>query len=278
MPDSIRSTSGEPLNALYGFANFLIGLLEKSKGEYFAIAFDESLDTSFRNQLYPAYKSNRESPPDELLNQFNLCKQLAGLLGLSVFSSCKFEADDLIGTIAGKMRPKNFRMIFVSSDKDLAQLMEPSDIFWNYASDLQLRIGDIKKKYGVHARQIRDWLALAGDSIDNIPGVPGIGNKTAARLLERYESLEGIYKNLAKIRESNLRGSNRIHALLNDHMELALVSQQLATIHTGASIQCTVRTLKRKNIRPNRIHEFCDQIGSGNNLRNRLLGTKIKYT
>lgn len=271
MPDTIVGNNGQPLNAVYGFANFLTGLLEKSRGEYFAVTFDESLDTSFRNELYPAYKSNREQAPDELKHQFALCKQLAQTLGLATYSSNKYEADDLIGSIARKMRPKNFRMVFVTSDKDIAQLMEPGDAFWNYAKDLRMLVSDIKPTYGVHAKQIRDWLALAGDSVDNIPGVPGIGNKTAAALLEKFKSLDGIYQKIHKVPGSGLRGSKRIHSLLTEHREMAFLSKDLATINTSAPISCPVASLKKKRIREKNVHKFCDDIGTGKNLRSRLL-------
>jgi len=274
MPDTIQSSAGLPLNAVYGFANFLIGLHEKSHGEYYAIAFDESLDHSFRNEIYPAYKANREQPPDELRHQFELCKKLAQVLGFATFSSNRDEADDLIGTIARKMRPKNFRMVYVTSDKDIAQLMQSTDIFWNYAKDNKLKVGDVKSKYGVHARQVRDWLALAGDSVDNIPGVPGIGNKTAASLLEKFNSLDGIYKKLHKVPDSGLRGSKRIHSLLIAHKKMAYLSRELATINTKASLNCPVASLKKKRMRTKDVHDFCDAIGTGNNLRNRLLNMK----
>lgn len=274
MPDTIVSSSGESLNAVYGFANFLIGLLEKSKGEYFALAFDESLESSFRNDLYPDYKANREQPPEDLKNQFALCKKLAQIMGFATFSSNKYEADDLIGAITKKMRPKNFRMVYVTSDKDIAQLMQSTDIFWNYAKEVKLKIKDIKPKYGVHARQIRDWLALAGDSVDNIPGVPGIGNKTAASLLDSFNSLEGIYKKLHKIPDTGIRGSKRIQSLLTEHKEMAYLSQTLATIHSRAPVSCPVSLLKKKQVKSKDVHVFCDEIGTGTNLRSRLLGTK----
>ncbi len=274
MPDSIKGSSGQPLNAVYGFANFLLGLHEKSQGQYYAITFDESLDQSFRNEIYPAYKANRERPPDELKHQFKLCKKLAQALGFATFSSNRDEADDLIGTIARKLRPKNFRMVYVTSDKDIAQLMQSTDIFWNYAKDDKLKVRDIKSKYGVHARQLRDWLALAGDSVDNIPGIPGIGNKTAASLLDKFNSLDGIYKKLHKVPDSGLRGSKRIHSLLTAHKEMAYLSQELATINSKAKINCPVAGLRKKPTRARDIHNFCDEIGTGNNLRNRLLKTK----
>jgi len=274
MPDTIQSSAGLPLNAVYGFANFLLGLHEKSRGQYYAIAFDESLDQSFRNEIYPAYKANREQPPEELRHQFELCKKLAQVMGFATFSSNQDEADDLIGTIAKKLRPKNFSMVYVTSDKDIAQLMQSTDIFWNYAKDEKFKVRDIKTKYGVNARQIRDWLALAGDSVDNIPGIPGIGNKTAASLLAKFNSLEGIYKQLHKIPGSDLRGNKRIHALLIEHKRMAYLSLELATINTKAKINCPVAGLRKKTIRAPDVHDFCDEIGTGNNLRNRLLNMK----
>lgn len=274
LPDSIQSSSGLPLNAVYGFANFLLGLHEKSRSQYYAVAFDESLDQSFRNEIYPAYKANREQPPEELRHQFKLCKKLAQVLGFATFSSNRDEADDLIGAIARKLRPKNFRMVYVTSDKDITQLMQSTDIFWNYAKDEKFKVRDIKLKYGVNARQVRDWLALAGDSVDNIPGIPGIGNKTAACLLDKFNSLDGIYKKLHEVPDSGLRGGKRIHSLLTIHKDMAYLSRELATINTKARISCPVAGLRKKTIRAQDVHDFCDEIGTGNNLRSRLLNMK----
>ncbi len=152
--------------------------------------------------------------------------------------------------------------------------MQSTDIFWNYAKDEKFKVRNIKSKYGVHARQIRDWLALAGDNVDNIPGIPGIGNKTAASLLAKFNSLDGIYKNLHKVPSSGLRGSKRIHSLLTVHKEMAYLSQELATINAKAKLSCPVVSLKKKRPHTRDVHEFCDEIGTGNNLRNRLLKTK----
>ena len=271
LPDSILDNEGRPVNAVYGYAYFLCQLLEQTKPTHIAAAFDESLNSSFRNKIFPDYKSNRESAPEDLKYQFMLCRKLTEVLGIRSFSSKRYEADDLIGTLASRMRKNNFRSVFVTSDKDLSQLVKRGDVFWNYAKDTRYTYATCKKNFGVKPEQMIDFLALAGDSIDNIPGVPGVGGKTAITLLEKHGSLNMIYKNLHKVSDSNIRGAKRIHDLLKENQSLAFVSQQLATIACNAPIKAGVRKLSYTAPTTMRINRFCTQYGLGNKLRDRLL-------
>ncbi len=271
MPDSIVNSNGDAVNAVYGYAYFLCQLLEKTQATHIAAAFDESLSTSFRNKIYPLYKANREKAPDDLKYQFMLCKKLTEILGVSAFSSKRYEADDLIGTIANNVSKHGFSTIFVTSDKDLSQLVKQGDYFWNYAKDIKHSYKDCRKVFGVKPEQMVDFLALAGDSIDNIPGVAGIGAKTAIVLLNKYGSLEKIYANLEKIKNSKLRGALRIHDLLKQHQELAFISQQLATIVRNSPMKTGLKKLSYTSPTTMRINRFCTQYGLGNKLRQRLL-------
>lgn len=271
LPDSMVNADGQSVNAVHGYANFLCQLLEEVEPGYIAVAFDESLQTSFRNRIYSGYKANRETAPDELKNQFMLCRKLTEAMGVSTFSSKKYEADDLIGTIAQRMRRNNFNMVYVTADKDLSQLMRQGDCFWNFAKQQRHAYNDCREVFGVKPEQMIDYLSLCGDSVDNIPGVPGIGAKIAISLLAQYTSLDGIYKNIDTVKEGGLRGARRIHTLLLQHREQALMSRQLATIACNAPIKATVKGLQFTGSTSMRINRFCNKYGLGARLRNRLL-------
>lgn len=275
LPDSILDNNGNPVNAVYGYAYFLCQLLEQTKPSHIAAAFDESLNSSFRNKIYPDYKSNRDSAPDDLKYQFQVCRKLTEVLGITSFSSKRYEADDLIGTLAARMRKKSFQTTFITTDKDLSQLVKKGDTFWNYAKDLKHSYSHCKKAFGVKPEQMVDFLALAGDSIDNIPGVPGVGGKTAIALLEKHGSLTSIYDNLEAIRVSKMRGSQRIHDLLEENQQLAFISQQLATIVCNVPLKAGVRKLTYTSPSSMRVNRFCTQYGLGDKLRQRLLNFAV---
>ncbi|HLM54211.1 MAG TPA: exodeoxyribonuclease IX, partial [Pseudoxanthomonas sp.] len=175
MPDQFHDADGWPTNAVHGFARFLLELLERERPRHIVVAFDEALDSCFRNRLYPAYKGNREPAPDELRRQFVHCKALCSALGLSVLAHGEYEADDLIGSALHHARPRGFRGVIVSADKDMSQLLGEHDEQWDFARGLRWGLPGVKARHGVEAHQIADYLALAGDAVDNIPGVCGIG-------------------------------------------------------------------------------------------------------
>ena len=178
---------GNATHALYGFARFLSDLLEQVRPERIGVAFDLSLRsaTSFRNGIYPAYKANRESPPADLERQFALCREFCRHMGLAEFASAEYEADDIIGTLAARSRAAGLRNVLVTRDKDLSQLIRDGDVFWDYSGNTRYHYHDIGPRFGVAPELIADFLALTGDSVDNIPGVPGVGRKTAAELFAR---------------------------------------------------------------------------------------------
>lgn len=271
LPDSIIDRDGFPVNAVYGFATFITKLIRDTGADHFAVAFDESLSSSFRNRLYPDYKANREPAPADLKRQFGRCREITQALGIASFSSREFEADDIIGTIANKMRKRDFKMVYVTNDKDMAQLLKPGDLWWDFAKDKKYKHSDVKDRYGVTAKQIIDWLALAGDAVDNIPGVPGIGVKTAATLLDHYDSLDKLYNQLDHLAESNIRGAKRLSSLLEEHRESALLSRELATIHTEAEIKFSAPELRRQEIKQDQVTRLADEMDFGEEIRSRLL-------
>ena len=236
MPNEFTDEDGWPTNAVHGFARFLLELLERTRPQHIAIAFDEALDSCFRNGLYPAYKANRESAPEELKRQFVHCKALCVALGLPVLSHGQYEADDLIGSALARQRAHGFRGVIVSADKDLSQLLVEADEQWDYARNQRWSAGGVKDRHGVEAVQIADYLALTGDAVDNIPGVPGVGPKTAAVLLAHFGSLDALLERVDEVAFLRLRGAASVAAKIRTNREQALLWRRLTTIALDAPL------------------------------------------
>ncbi len=271
LPSSMVDSEGNPANAVYGYANFLAQFLTQNKAEYVAAAFDKSLTTSFRNEFYPAYKQNRDLPPPELEAQFESCMAITEAMGITKYVDNAYEADDLIGAVATKMRPQDFQIIILSSDKDLAQLLEGEDILWDYAKDRKLDREGVREFFGVPPEAIVDYLALLGDKVDNIPGVAGIGKKSASILLNELGSLENIYADLGKVETLKIRGVKRVVENLKTHRETAFLSQKLAQIALDAPAECSEDILSRNAVDQNRLNELCEKLKFGEGIRGRLL-------
>lgn len=236
IPPDLTDADGLPVNAVHGFTRFVFELLERCQPRHVVVAFDAALASSFRNELYPPYKANREPAPDELKRQFAHCAALCEALGLTVLVDNRHEADDLIGAALQRLHTRGLRGVIVSADKDLSQLLQAGDEQWDYARDQRWNAAGVKARYGVHAHQIADFLGLAGDSVDNIPGVPGIGAKTAATLLGHFGSLDALLARHAEIPFLRLRGAAMHARRLHEHRDMALLCRQLATIATDAPL------------------------------------------
>jgi DNA polymerase-1 len=271
MPPEFEDRDGWPVNAVHGFARFLLELLERQKPARIAIAFDESLDSNFRNEIYPDYKANRDAAPEELKRQFAHCQRLCHALGLPVLTDGRFEADDLIGAALGHVRRAGHAGLFISADKDLSQLLDTDDEQWDYARNERWRADGVKARYGVHAHQIADYLGLTGDAIDNIPGVPGIGAKTAATLLGHFGSLDALYERLGEVPYLRLRGSAQHAARLSEHREIALLSRRLATIDVSAPLPADFGTAERRPPNAAGLEAICEDLRFGPMTRRRLL-------
>lgn len=236
MPDEFRDAQGWPTNAVHGFARFLLDLLERERPAHIAIAFDEALDSCFRHRLYPPYKANREPAPAELKRQFAHCKALCAALGLVVLADRDYEADDLIGSALHRARPAGYRGVIVSADKDLSQLLGEHDEQWDYARALRWGADGVRARHGVHAHQIADYLALAGDAIDNIPGVAGVGAKTAAVLLAHFGSLDALLERIDEVAFLRLRGAAQVANRLREQRAQVLLYRQLTTVACDAPL------------------------------------------
>jgi 5'-3' exonuclease len=236
VPPEFFDTDGRPVNAVYGFTRFLLDFLDSARPSHIAVAFDESLTSSFRNAIYPEYKANRELPPDELREQFRYCKEVATTLGLHVMSHDSYEADDLIGSVVMGLRPFGYRAVIVSADKDFGQLIGEHDELWDYSKNQRWDARGVKDRLGVHPHQVADYLALCGDAVDNIPGVPGIGAKTAATLLGHFGSLDAICDRIEEIPYLRFRGAAAAYAKLKANLALARLSRSLTGIMCDAPV------------------------------------------
>lgn len=228
----IWSDDDRDLSAFYGFAQFLLRFLRQSRPVHIAAAFDESLFCGFRHTLYPAYKSNRELPDEDLALQLSACAELAQLLGVVSYGSRIYEADDIIGTLAARMRQDfNPDVCIVTRDKDLAQLLRGErDHLWDFSGNSRRFRKEIIQQYGIRPEQFPDYLGLVGDAVDSIPGVPGIGQVAATCLLRHFESMPLLYEHLDEVPQLSYRGAAKAPELLRRHEAQARLSRTLATI------------------------------------------------
>jgi len=271
-PDDLLDADGRPANAVHGFATFLCQLLERARPRHIGVAFDESLASSFRNRIYPPYKANREPPPPALERQMKSCRRLAEAMGMANYASDIYEADDLIGSLAAQLRPHGFRTAIVSRDKDLSQLLVQGDLLWDFANDRKVHFEQVRERYGAEPGQIADLLALAGDAVDNIPGVPGIGRKSAEALLAAFGSLDGVYAHLDEVPGLSLRGAKRVQGLLAEHRDQAYLSRRLTEISLEALAAAAPASLQRRPADADALREFGAYHGFGPGLQRRCLG------
>jgi 5'-3' exonuclease len=269
IPGSKQSPEGKPTNSVYVFTTKLIDLLKRAGPTHIAVAFDGSLTTSFRNEIYPAYKAQRELPPAELEAQLDACFEVTQALGLKAFIDDRYEADDIIGTLAAKFQKNDLHFVIVSGDKDLAQLVNSKTILWDFAKDRRFDAKAVRAHFGVKPEQIIDLLALQGDAVDNIPGVKGVGTKTAMALLGKFPHLEDIYSKLARVEQMEMRGAAAIRTRLEENREMAFLSKQLATIACRAPVKTTLRDLKHAGADRDKVLPLFDRLGFGK-IRDRI--------
>jgi 5'-3' exonuclease len=271
--DEFSNSVGEPTNAVYGFTGFLCSLLEQTQAEHIGIAFDESLTTSYRNEIYPEYKANREPAPEELKRQFKWARDVAESMGLNCFADQRYEADDLIGTLATHWRDRGHPVCIVTSDKDLTQLIEKKDTWWDFSRNQKLSHAKIKDKFGVFPEQIADYLALTGDTVDNIPGVPGVGPKSAAALLNHFENLDSVFERMDEVQHLSIRGAKSLHKKLGEHRHAAELARRLTVIETRVPSALENPNLTRSQLDEARLNRLFDEMAFGGMLRRRCLLT-----
>ena len=264
LPDTLRNNHDEPVNAVYGFIDFIGNFLQETNATHVSFAFDQSLTSSFRNTIYPPYKANRDPAPEELKRQFTYCRRFVEAAGFTLLSSDRYEADDLIGTAASHARTQGHNVTILSADKDLAQLINDDDMLWDYARNRKFNPKKVKEHFGVRPDQIADQLAIAGDKVDNIPGVPGVGMTTAARLLTKFETIEALIENIPAISDMGIRGAKRIQGLIDEHQDTILLCKKLTEIKCDAETVDKNFELQRGQCDHTELDELFTEIGFGN--------------
>ena len=266
LPPEIADRDGNPTQALYGFARFLSDLLERRQPRHVAVAFDESHGSCFRHKLYPPYKANREAAPDALKRQFALCREFCRAPRSGRNSpAMHYEADDLIGTLAQRCRADGLPVTVVSRDKDLAQLIGPGDVFWDYGDAAEYRYEQIAARFGVPPERMADYLALRGDSVDNVPGVPGVGPKTAAALMRLFAIARGdVRRPRCRRRSAAAWRGDDCRQRLRLHREAAYLARSLTRIVCDAPIDAArprlaAADLQRRAPDLQRVAAFCDE-------------------
>ncbi|MEW6671661.1 MAG: DNA polymerase I [Thermodesulfobacteriota bacterium] len=238
---SLSNSKGFPTNAVFGFTRMLLKLMQDRAPEYVGMCFDARGPT-FRHDFFKDYKANRPPMPEDLAVQIPYIKDITAAFNLIVYEVPGYEADDLIGTFAREAGEKGFRVVMVTGDKDFMQLVTERAVIWDPMKDETVDVKKIREDKGVRPDQIVEVMGLSGDSSDNIPGVPGIGPKTALELIKTYGSMEALYEKLETIRKKKQREN------LIQYRDQAFLSRRLATIDTHAPVSFNADELKVKDV------------------------------
>ena len=274
LPDNWHSDNGWPTSAVYGYTNWLLKLLEQQNPQYLAAAYDESLGSGFRHRLCPAYKANRELPDEALAFQLDACREVAQWLGIAAFASDEYEADDLLGTLAALCRSQGCRPVILSRDKDLAQLLQGGEMLWDFGSAEPRGVAELEAVFGVPLSRLADYLALIGDAVDNIPGVPGIGAKTAAAIFQRFTSVDELLGNLDNLAALPVRGAKTLAAKIEPYREQLLLARQLTEVCCNAPLATTPAQLQWQGVDLQGFAGFCNRMGLGDAVVRRAAALK----
>ena len=249
----LSNSKGLPTNAIYGFASMLLKILREEQPEYIAIIFDPKGKT-FRHEMYKEYKANRKETPDDLKPQIPYIINLVEVFNIVSMQQEGFEADDLIGTISKKAEKKGFDVTIVSGDKDMMQLISPKIKMLDTMKNKTFGEKEVKEKFGVEPGRVTEVMGLMGDSSDNIPGVPGIGPKTATTLIQDFGDIENLLKNLEQIKKKSLKNK------LLEYTEQARLSKKLCTIDTNLNLPVGIEEMKAKKLDSKRIITLFKQL------------------
>ncbi|QQR79797.1 MAG: DNA polymerase I [Deltaproteobacteria bacterium] len=248
----LSNSKGLPTNALFGFTNMMVKLLKEHKPDLIGVVFDVARKT-FRNEKYPEYKANRSEPPPDLVPQFPYFRKIIQALNLPVLELPNYEADDVIGTIASQFEKKDWETVIVTGDKDMMQLVDDHILIFDSMKEKWIREPEVKEKFGVGPKQVTDILALAGDSSDNIPGVPGIGDKTATKLIQEYGSLENLLVHAGEVK-------GKMGEQLVAHADQARLCKELATIVTNAPLSYDLKDFEINPPDPEKMRELFEEL------------------
>ena len=277
LPDNWRALdSGYSTHAVFGFTGFLLDLLRNKNPEHLFCAFDESLGSGFRHQLCADYKANRELPDEALAFQLNACRQLCRVLGIAEMASTTYEADDLIAAVARAVRLENVQPVVVTRDKDLTQIIEAEDLYWDFGKAPPKTQRQVEKDLELGCQQMADFLALTGDSSDNIAGVPGVGAKTAKQLLMHYADIPTILEHLDQLQDLPIRGAAKLADKLDNGREQLLLSRQLTTIVADIDEAPELSQISWQGIHRDGFELFCEEMGFGNRFNDRARQLKSR--
>ncbi|MBM4263707.1 MAG: hypothetical protein FJ145_20060 [Deltaproteobacteria bacterium] len=237
----VYSAAGLPTNAVFGFINTVIDLLKQHRPDYLVVTLDADR-RNFRHQLFSDYKANRSEPPAELTAQLPYVRKVLQNLGIPLIEYAGYEADDIIATLC-RICADECDCVVVSSDKDLMQLVNDQIQLFDCAKNRWIGPTEVRKKFGVAPEQVVEVMGLTGDPVDNIPGVSGIGPKTAGTLIGHFMTLEDLFDGLAEVERLRLRGAHRIRELLEEGKEQAFLSRRLATAKADVPIHMGVDDL-----------------------------------
>ncbi|MGR3173811.1 MAG: 5'-3' exonuclease [Candidatus Scalindua sp.] len=250
----LTTPTGQPINAVYGFTRMLRKIIREDKPCYMAIAFDTKGPT-FRHIEYKEYKSHRKPTPDDLVSQIPLIYDVVNAYNIPLYAIQGFEADDIIGTISKKLSKENIECTIITIDKDMDQLIDKHIKIFNPRKKEIRDIEKLRKEKGIEPENVIDILALGGDSSDNIPGIPGIGYKTALNLIREWKSLENVISNVDKI-----KGKKKQENLLK-YTELARLSKRLATIDTEVPLDFNLEACRLSNFNNIKLNELFTNYG-----------------
>ncbi|MBU2455972.1 MAG: DNA polymerase I, partial [Proteobacteria bacterium] len=235
---SLSTSKGHPTNATFGFARILLKLLKDNCPEY-AIVFFDVKGPTFRHKVYDQYKANRPPMPEELALQIPDIKKIIAAFNIPVVEKQGFEADDLVGTYSKLAQEQGFEVVMVTGDKDFIQLVTKNCTLWDPMKDTLTDVEKVKKDMGIEPMQFIDVLGLAGDTSDNIPGVAGVGPKTAIALIAQFGSIENMYENL-----DSLKNKKKLYENLSNSKDLVFLSRNLATIDTTVAVNKKIEDFK----------------------------------
>ncbi len=265
----LKSPAGIPVGAVYGFCNILLRFLEKLNHDhtrdYLGVVFDAGRQT-FRQQIYPDYKAHRPEAPPELIPQFPLIREACQVLSVPFMEAAGYEADDLIASYAEKAKHRGYKVVIVSSDKDLMQLVDDQVTLFDPLKSRRIGKEEVLEKFGVSPDKVIDVQALMGDSSDNVPGVPGIGPKIAAELIQQFGSLEQLLVHAHTLKQTKRRES------LQTYADQARISKQLVLLRRDVDLPLTIDTLRPQNPDWQRCQDFFQKYGF-KSLMNRLKDT-----
>jgi DNA polymerase-1 len=258
LPDNIVSPSGMLTNAVLGYVRTLLRIIKERRPEYMAAAFES--ESSFRSAIYPQYKATRKQTPDDLEAQFDYCRRITKAIGVACLEASDYEADDVIGTIAVRMSAFGHPVVVVTGDKDMSQLVNESVRIYDIAKEHWMDVSGVREKFGVAPAQIPDLLALHGDHVDNIPGVAGVGEKTARQLLSVCGGIEDL-TDVCLAEKVSFRGRDEILRRIRENIETVRISRQLATIACDAPIEISPEVLRYRRGDPKTLTPLCRELG-----------------